>query len=88
MLSESALYPAAPVIAQPGSTLSPAPGSVPENGVSVRLLQDTPADAEFAGRLTVEGFRGKFAHNITERKYVYFLMFIFYLRFSDMKILY
>ncbi|XP_060591375.1 uncharacterized protein LOC132746289 [Ruditapes philippinarum] len=68
MLSESALYPAAPVIAQPGSTLSPAPGSVPENGVSVRLLQDTPADAEFAGRLNVEGFRGKFAHNITERK--------------------
>ena len=59
-----------PVVYQPPSytNLSAAPGSIPVNGVTIRYLRNTPEDAEFAGRLTVEAFRGKFAHCVTERK--------------------
>lgn len=58
------------VYTQPGSNmgLGDPPGVAPVNGIIVRTLQDTPADAEFAGPLTVEAFRGKIAHNVTERK--------------------
>lgn len=73
-MQTDALYPPPPVIAQPaGSALGPPPGSIPENGVTIRLLQDNQTDAEFAGKLTVEGFRGKFVHNVTERKYGCFI---------------
>ena len=40
----------------------------PKDGVTIRLLHDTEEDAQFAGELTIEAFRGKFAHNVTERK--------------------
>ncbi|XP_072044642.1 uncharacterized protein [Amphiura filiformis] len=56
-----------PVTSQPVGN-SQAPGATPINGVTIRPLQDTPTDAEFAGRLLVEAFRGKFAHNVTEHK--------------------
>ncbi|XP_053396632.1 uncharacterized protein LOC123552723 [Mercenaria mercenaria] len=56
------------VTAQPESRIGVPPGSVQVNGVTVRNLTDTDWDAEFAGRLTVEAFRGKFAHCVTERK--------------------
>ncbi|XP_072044640.1 uncharacterized protein [Amphiura filiformis] len=55
------------VTSQPEST-PPAPGSTSINGVTVRPLQDTPTDAEFAGRLLVQGFRGKVVYNVTEQK--------------------
>lgn len=48
--------------------LQSAPGSSPVNGVIVRHLQDTQEDAEFAANLTVEAFREKFAHNVTNQK--------------------
>ena len=59
-----------PVVYQPTSftNIEAAPGSTPVNGVTIRYLQNTPEDAEFAGKLTVEGFRGKIAHCVTERK--------------------
>lgn len=51
-----------------GPPVSEAPGGTPVNGVTVRFLQDTPEDASFAAKLTVEAFRNKFATNITEEK--------------------
>ncbi|KAH3739863.1 hypothetical protein DPMN_046553 [Dreissena polymorpha] len=37
-------------------------------GVTVRKLRNTPEDSEFAAKLLVEAFRGKFVHSITEAK--------------------
>jgi hypothetical protein len=74
-MSIEAQSPIYPVLTQPGSRLGPPPGAFPENGVSVRVLRDTKEDAEFAAKLTVEAFRGKYVHTITERKYVYMLIF-------------
>ena len=63
----------ATITAQPvGTTYLPG-GEVADTAkdgghVSVRYLQDTPEDAEFAARLMVEGFRGKYVHAVGEEK--------------------
>ncbi|XP_053398045.1 uncharacterized protein LOC128556563 [Mercenaria mercenaria] len=57
-----------PIIQQPQSSTEAPPGSVPVNGVTIRNLKDSQQDAEFAGRLKIEAFKGKYVYNITERK--------------------
>ena len=37
-------------------------------GVTVRTLRDEQEDAEFAARLLVDAFRGKFVHAVGENK--------------------
>ena len=52
------------------SNLGDAPGITPVNGVTVRILRDTPEDAAFAGRLVVDAFRDKAVHAVGEHKLV------------------
>jgi len=59
------------VLTQPGVTSldnQGPPGTVPLNDVTVRCLQDTQEDAEVAGRLLIEGFRGKVVFTVSEQK--------------------
>lgn len=44
------------------------PGATPINGVTVRTLQKTQSDIEFATEIVMEAFRGKFIHNVTVAK--------------------
>ena len=50
------------------ANLGDPPGTTPVNGVTVRILRDTPEDTAFAGRLLVEAFRDKMTHAVGEHK--------------------
>ena len=48
-------------------------------GITVRPLRDTQEDADFAGRLVVDAFRGKIVYAAGERKYVHGMRISIYL---------
>ena len=60
------------------SNLGDAPGITPVNGVTVRILRDTPEDAAFAGKLVVDAFRDKAVHAVGEHKLVVNVIIISY----------
>ena len=56
---------------QPNATKNENSSAVDESlpgGVTIRTLRDDQEDAEFAARLLVDAFRGKFVHAVGENK--------------------
>ena len=70
------------VLNQPYAVKNENPSAANESypgGVTIRTLRDDVEDAEFAARLLVDAFRGKFVHAVGENKYVVFCVFTFFI---------